>query len=143
MQDDPGCPNSLRRKILPRKSHPGRLQAVSGHEMYFLWLAWYFFKKCYQPLKIKKYLSKHTHTKRPRFLRVCACAQSCLSLCGCTDCSPPGSSVHGIFQARLLPWVADHRIFLTQGLNLSLFCLLLEQADSLPLASPGKPIKKK
>ena len=33
-------------------------------------------------------------------------AQSCLTLCDPKDCSPPGSSVHGIFQARLLEWVA-------------------------------------
>ena len=33
-------------------------------------------------------------------------AQSCLTLCDPRDCSPPGSSVHGIFQARVLEWVA-------------------------------------
>ena len=33
-------------------------------------------------------------------------AQSCHTLCDCMDCSPPGSSVHGIFQARILEWVA-------------------------------------
>ena len=33
-------------------------------------------------------------------------AQSCLTLCDPMDCSPPGSSVHGIFQARVLEWVA-------------------------------------
>ena len=32
--------------------------------------------------------------------------QSCLTLCYSTDCSPPGSSVHEIFQARILEWVA-------------------------------------
>ena len=32
--------------------------------------------------------------------------QSCLTLCDPMDCSPPGSSVHGILQARILPWVA-------------------------------------
>ena len=32
--------------------------------------------------------------------------QSCLNLCDPTDCSPPGSSVHGILQARILEWVA-------------------------------------
>ena len=31
--------------------------------------------------------------------------QSCLNLCNPTDCSPPGSPVHGIFQARILGWV--------------------------------------
>ena len=33
-------------------------------------------------------------------------AQSCLTLCDPMDCSPPGSSVHGILQARVLGWVA-------------------------------------
>ena len=32
--------------------------------------------------------------------------QSCPTLCDPMDCSPPGSSVHGIFQARILEWVA-------------------------------------
>ena len=33
-------------------------------------------------------------------------AQSCPTLCSPVDCSPPGSSVHGILQARILEWVA-------------------------------------
>ena len=33
-------------------------------------------------------------------------AQSCLTLCDPMDCSPPGSSVHGIFQAIVLEWIA-------------------------------------
>ena len=39
------------------------------------------------------------------------------------DCSPPSSSVHWIFQARILQWVAislPQEIFLTQGSNLDL-----------------------
>ena len=32
--------------------------------------------------------------------------QSCPTLGDSMDCSPPGSSVHGIFQARVLEWVA-------------------------------------
>ena len=32
--------------------------------------------------------------------------QSCLTLCDPLDCSLPGSSVHGIFQAKILEWVA-------------------------------------
>ena len=32
--------------------------------------------------------------------------QSCLTLRDPMDCSPPGSSIHGIFQARVLEWVA-------------------------------------
>ena len=33
-------------------------------------------------------------------------AQSCLTLSDPMDCSPPGSSIHGIFQARVLEWGA-------------------------------------
>ena len=33
-------------------------------------------------------------------------AQLCPTLCNPTDCSPPGSSVHGILQVRILEWVA-------------------------------------
>ena len=32
--------------------------------------------------------------------------QSCLTLCNPMDYSPPGSPFHGIFQARVLEWVA-------------------------------------
>ena len=47
--------------------------------------------------------------KRPRpinrqLISTCLAAQSCLTLWDPMDCSPPGSSVHGIFQARMLEW---------------------------------------
>ena len=32
--------------------------------------------------------------------------ESCPTLCDPVDCSPPGSSIHGILQARVLEWVA-------------------------------------
>ena len=68
--------------------------------------------------------------------------QSCLILCNLIDCSPPGSSAHGILQARLLEWVAmpsSRGIFLTQGSNPCLLYLLHWQAGFLPLVPPGKP----
>ena len=37
---------------------------------------------------------------------VCVHAQSCLTLCDTMDCSLPGSSVHGVSQARIPVWVA-------------------------------------
>ena len=39
-------------------------------------------------------------------LYCCLVAQLCLTLCDPMDCSLPGSSVHGILQARILEWVA-------------------------------------
>ena len=46
--------------------------------------------------------------------------QSCLTLCDPMDFGPPGSSIHGILQARILEWVAisfSRGIFLTQVWN--------------------------
>ena len=43
------------------------------------------------------------------YVRACVCAkllQLCLTLCDPMNCSPPGSSVHGNLQARVLEWVA-------------------------------------
>ena len=54
--------------------------------------------------------------------------------------SLPGSSVHGISQARILEWVTHfflQGIFLTQGLKPS---LLHWQEDSLPLSHLGSPV---
>ena len=71
----------------------------------------------------------------------------CLTLCDPMDRSLPGSSVHGILQTRILEWFgicSSMGIFLTQGSNLHLLCLLHLlhwQTDSLPLAPPGKPPK--
>ena len=47
------------------------------------------------------------HVRRPHvYLVKSEVAQSCPTLCDPMDCSLPGSSVHGIFQARILEWVA-------------------------------------
>ena len=42
----------------------------------------------------------------PRKPQMSEVAQSSPTLCNPVDCSPPGSSVHGILQARILEWVA-------------------------------------
>ena len=65
---------------------------------------------------------------------VCAKSlQSYLTLCNPMDCSPPGSSVHGILQARTLEWVAmpsSRGSFPTQGSDPRLLCLLHWQTGS-------------
>ena len=40
------------------------------------------------------------------FYSMCLAAQSCLTLYDPRDCSPAGSSIHGILQARILEWAA-------------------------------------
>ena len=63
------------------------------------------------------------------FLYQCMPAMSLQSrptLCNSMDCSPPGSSVYGILQVRILEWVAmpsSRGIFPTQGLNSCLLSL--------------------
>ena len=65
---------------------------------------------------------------------------SCVQLfCDPIDYSPPGSSVHGIFQSRIPEWVAiffSKGIFPTQGSNPH---FLHQQVDSLPLNHLGSP----
>ena len=56
-------------------------------------------------------------------LYMCLVTQSCPTPCDPMDCSPPGSSVYGILQTRILEWVAipfSRGIFPTQELNPSL-----------------------
>ena len=59
-------------------------------------------------------------------------AQSCPSLCGPVNGSPPGFSVHGIVQARILEWVA---ISFSRGSFRPRSPAL--QADALPLSHQG------
>ena len=97
---------------IPWTEEPGELQSIGSQ-------------------KSRKWLSArmcaHTHTlthsvstlgnpaQRQSFLKFVSnmfseseseVAQLCPNLCDPMDCSPPGSSVHGIFQARVLEWVA-------------------------------------
>ena len=60
--------------------------------------------------------------------------QSCPTLCHPLDCSPPGSSVHGILQARILELVA---ISFPRGSYQPRSSAL--QVDSLLPEPPGKP----
>ena len=52
--------------------------------------------------------AKSTRVARTQW---CSVSKLCLTLCNSLDCSPPGSSVHGISQARILEWAA----FLSPG----------------------------
>ena len=53
------------------------------------------------------YVALHHRLLSPAFaFSCCLVAKSCLTLCKPVDCSPLGSSVHGICQSRILEWVA-------------------------------------
>ena len=66
-------------------------------------------------------------------------AQSCLTVCDPMDCSPSGSSVHEILQARILEWVTVPFSGDLPNTRVELRSPAL-QADSLPCEPPGKPL---
>ena len=72
---------------------------------------------------------------------VCVCVsvtvtQLCLTLCNSIGCGPPGSSVHGLLQARILKWgaISFSRDLPDPGIEPGSTAL---QADSLPSEPPG------
>ena len=68
-------------------------------------------------------------------------AHLCLTLCDPLDCSPPGSSVHEVFQARVLEWAAISfsRGSPNPGTEPASPMSPALQADSLPSEPSGKP----
>ena len=80
----------------PRNQHPGR--RVGPHNTFSLWkgkgtMSW-------------AVLAIPTDFLFMASLVVVLFAQSCPTLCDPMDCNLPGSSVHGILQARILEWLA-------------------------------------
>ena len=78
--------------------------------------------------------------KKSVFCAFAKSLQSCLTFWDPVDCSPPGSSVHGILQAKILEWL----LFPPPGdlsdpgiKSKSLTSNLHWQSGSLPLAPPG------
>ena len=77
------------------------------------------------------------------FLNCLIHTQSFPILCDLMDCSQPGSSVHGILQARILEWVAissSRRIFPTQWWNPRRLLLFYWPVDSLLPCHLGSPL---
>ena len=62
------------------------------------------YKSSYKTMS--RFLSRNFVGQKERTKKESEVAKSCLTLCNPMDCSLPGSSVHGIFQERVLEWVA-------------------------------------
>ena len=99
-----------------------RIQSIFTHFVSHLSCLWcfFFFNDIYFseefrefvlqniPLSYCVYLFLHDWSQVKLF-HMCVCVlvtELCPTLCDPMDCSPPGSSVHGILQARILEWVA-------------------------------------
>ena len=102
------------------------------------------------PFNLKFTFPEWPSSESPNPACVCVCAracmcvqllQSCPTLCDPKDCSLPGSSVYGIFQARLLEWVAmlSSRGSSRPGIEPASPVLPALQVNSLPTGPPRKP----
>ena len=72
---------------------------------------------------------------------MCAHAQPCPTLSNPMDCSLPGSSVHGISQARVLEWVAisTSRVFPNTDIELISAVALVLESGFFTTETLGKP----
>ena len=73
-------------------------------------------------------LFPHLHLLLAMYLNLCmcACAQSCPTICDPLNCSPPCSPIHGILQARILEWVAISYSKIHVSILQLTCCLILE-----------------
>ena len=84
----------------------------------------------------------HTQSIQLHSERESASRLSCLSLCNLMNCSPPGSPVHGISQARILEWVVGsfiQGIYPTEQSN-PLLCIAGGFLVTEPPGTPSHPI---
>ena len=86
------CPSRRPPAIPVKDSGCGEKMVVSGC----------FPENLHFHLRFKGFVNKISHSLKSES----EVAQLCPTLCDPMDCSLPGSSVHGIFQARILEWVA-------------------------------------
>ena len=80
----------------------------------------FFFTSVGRFLPLFPYVASRGHPKSSPAVPCDVFLASSCPLCDRMDCGPPGSSVHGILQARILQWGCHfllQQIFFTQGLN--------------------------
>ena len=73
----------------------------------------------------------------------CLVAKSCLTLCNPMDCRLPGSSIHGIFQARILEWVTIS--FFREGIKIKLTWQVISHMEEINIeikSTKGIPWKQ-
>ena len=68
------------------------------------WLRMCIIKQCLSDLKYTPTIFKLLTGLKDEC--VCSNIPFCLTICSPMDCSPPGSSFHGVLQERILEWVA-------------------------------------
>jgi len=97
--------------VLWDTSPPSSWSAAFPNQISFVCKTFVFseFNLCFHQLPHQNW--KHQHPNPKCMRAVCSAAPSCLTLCNPLDCSPPGSPVRGISQARIVEWdLPDPRI---------------------------------
>ena len=117
--------------------HPKSVSCDNTQDLSCRIISGYSFWPKSKPLKQQKWKVEAWHIMKEREV-----AQSCPTLCDPMDCSLPGSSVHGIFQARVLEWVAISFSRGSSGPRYQTRSPAL-QADSLLSEPPGKPYNER
>ena len=122
-------------RVLHPWDFPGNSTGVGCHWCY----RWSFQIKVAHHKKFKQ----HKAESCPLSPQNCACMhakslQSCLTLCNPVECSPPGSSVQGILQARILEWAAVPRDLPDPGITPWSLGLLPGQVAALPPVPSGQ-----
>ena len=90
-------------------------------------------------MSINRGMDKDKYTMEYSKVKVLA-AQLCLNLCDTMDCSPPGCSVHGILQARILEWVAILPADISQATMYKLSSVFTEEKTFSTSEFPGAPV---
>ena len=116
----------MEKVTFPSHNLSGRIPELSRFVLFFFFA---YFLSC---IIISTLLDPFT----PQRKKESEVTQSCLTLCDPMNCGLPGSSVHGIFQARIMDWVAISfsRDLPDPGIEPGSPAL---QADSLPSEPPG------
>ena len=102
------------------------------------WPLWYSVSNLSDQALLQKTLRATNET----LVSYCLVTKFCPTLCNPTDHSPPGSSIHGIFQVRILEWVPFPSLgnLLDPGIRTESLASLALQVDSLLLSHQGSRI---
>ena len=127
LEEDLATLSSIFAGRIPWAEEPGKLQSMGSQRVRCGCRNW----ACTHSNHFDAHLTLTKYFKSA----ICLVVQSCLTLCDLLDCSPPGSSVHRIFQARILEWLAISNSSRSSWLReqTCLFYLLHWQAVSLKL----------
>ena len=101
-----GFPDGSVVKNLPDNTRDTNLIPGSGIHLWEKEMATHSSPSCHKRVRHNLVTKQQAFAFKKQVKVKVSDVQSCLPLCDPMDCSPPDSFVHGIFQARILEWIA-------------------------------------